>query len=268
MRKCFFICLSLLLTMTLLLYSEENEEEWKQDFASPSYGIAMLYVTIDGADDGFSDTLLLMGMDARIFMGTNVSKKGGFFSGIEVGAFFFPSDEGVSFSDSYTDSGENTFDYSPNLNYTWAMVFMTAKYGYRVEFGTEKLGFGIGGDTGIGVRLGNGEFHLSISDDDGNSHTVYWSADYEALLDIILDLNLEATVRVGTNFRVFLRGGFVVTPLGVPGGTDNSIWSNGASLLDFSDGTDSGELGILVNRYRMDFVPVIGSIRLGFILNY
>lgn len=44
---------------------------------------------IQGAGEGYSETIWLPGIDLRLFRGVNVSKRGGFFAGVEVGTLFF-----------------------------------------------------------------------------------------------------------------------------------------------------------------------------------
>ncbi|MFO7849701.1 MAG: hypothetical protein R6V67_07050, partial [Spirochaetia bacterium] len=63
-------------------------EGWKKRFASPSYGIAVAPIYIEYTNDEEkvqSDSVIAPGVQLRILQGIHVSKRGGFYTGYELG---------------------------------------------------------------------------------------------------------------------------------------------------------------------------------------
>ena len=92
MRKISLVVLVLILLAATAGFAEEKESifgEWKGKVAAPTYGFAALPINISGEDDGYEDKIWVPGLDLRIFMGTNVTKRAGFFYGLEVGTLVF-----------------------------------------------------------------------------------------------------------------------------------------------------------------------------------
>ncbi|MCK5201475.1 MAG: hypothetical protein KAR21_24145, partial [Spirochaetales bacterium] len=116
-------------------FAAEGAWEWKDNFASTTYGVAMMPVQFEGLDTGSSNTILMSGIDIRLFNGKNITKRGGFYTGTEVGLImFFSGDEG--FEDTYngTTSGSETYNVINSDSFI-GTVFVLAKYGYRLDLG-------------------------------------------------------------------------------------------------------------------------------------
>jgi len=276
MKRLISIFLIILFTGSIFqVVAEENDGgflgKWGQSFASPSYGVAVMFVTPGDRDD-FSrvmEAIPIVGIDLRIFNGTNVAKRGGFFIGYEVGAHFFPTpEEGTSISENFKDSGSNEINYTVDMNYTMSQVFLLSKYGYRLDIGFALIGLSVGIDIGIGAKLSTGNFNISSNyEDPGSYASYYWGSD-EGILDLLLDANGEAAIRLGKNFRLFLKLGAMITPVHLPGGTDGSNWFTNESTIDTSDGVNDSELSTLLDRYSINLSPVIVSMRVGFTVSY
>ncbi len=66
--------------------------QWKRNFASPTVGVTLFRANLDGrylmnVPDSEID-FPLTAAEIRIFKGVNVSKRGGFYTGVETGLFF------------------------------------------------------------------------------------------------------------------------------------------------------------------------------------
>ncbi len=80
------IFIFLLVFTSLLLAAEENGVwDWKDNFASTTYGVALLPVHFEATGTNEGNTIFLPGIDIRLFNGKNITKKGGFYTGTEVG---------------------------------------------------------------------------------------------------------------------------------------------------------------------------------------
>lgn len=80
MKRMIVTILLVVMAASPMLFGDEEGGflgEWKQDLASPTYGIALTALEIEGADGGYSETVWLPGIDLRLFRGVNVSKRGG-----------------------------------------------------------------------------------------------------------------------------------------------------------------------------------------------
>ena len=155
-KKLIVTMLLVVMAASPMLFADEGVllGEWKQNLASPTYGIAMMGLDIHSRDeDGYSETIWLPGIDLRLFRGVNVSKRGGFFAGVEVGTLFFVAPEDAS---SFTDSYPGVNDYTVKLDTIMAMVFLMAKYGYRLDLGIALGGISVGWEMGIGACIAQG----------------------------------------------------------------------------------------------------------------
>lgn len=270
-RRVVLMLLTLLLVAAPLAFSQEEGGilgVWKEQFASPTYGIALIPGTISG--DGLAARkIAIPGLDVRLFQGTNVTKRGGFFTGIELGTLFFsnkPDGKALGI-DTYSDSGSTYTDtYTPNLNYTAGMVFLLGKYGYRLDIGFALIGISAGAELGIGARLIRGDFNLSTTLD-GFTRTLTWNSSTNPA-DLFLDAAAEAAIRLGKNFRIVARLGGMLTPsfLVEP---NHDAWN--ATKDDVGGGDTNwtvGEIDALLQRYNLELFPVIITGRVGFSLSY
>jgi len=256
MKRLIVTMLLVLIAASPMLFGAEGGllGEWKQNLASPTYGIALTAIEIEGADGGYSETVWLPGIDLRLFRGVNVSKRGGFFAGVEVGTLFFVAPEdAASFQDSYTGAG----DYTVEMEAILANVFLLAKYGYRLDLGISLMGISLGWEMGIGACIAQGglDFKTQIGNDYGST-----SFSSESMgLGVMLDTALEAAVRLGKNFRLIARLGAMLTPPAFSGSDTSEFWNMGGTY----NSSDA-----LLTRYQISQHPVIPTARLGFILNY
>ena len=217
-------------------------------------------------EDGYTETIALPGIDLRLFRGVNVSKRGGFFAGVEVGTLFFVTPEDAS---SFTDTYPGVNEYTVEIETVMSMVFLMAKYGYRLDLGISLMGVSLGWELGIGARMAQGYMGLEseITDTPGglisNGSKEFYGDGMG--MGVILDTAVEAAVRLGKNFRIIARLGAMITP--------PVFTSSGDSYGNFWDLTGTADLATdsanqLVDRYTISPFPIIPTFRLGFILNY
>ena len=110
--KKLIVFIFLLVFTTMVLTAEENGVwDWKDNFASTTYGVALMPVHFEGVDTGSSNTIFLPGLDIRLFNGKNITKKGGFYTGTEVGLIMFFSGDS-EFEDTYTGSNSGSLTYT------------------------------------------------------------------------------------------------------------------------------------------------------------
>lgn len=129
------------------------------NFASTTYGVAFMPVEFYNENMDTSNTVTMTGIDIRLFNGKNITNRGGFYTGTEIGLImFFSGDE--EFEDSYTD-GTDTVEYTiVNSDSFIGTVFLMAKYGYRLDLGLKLFGISLGWEMGIGARIASGNFDL------------------------------------------------------------------------------------------------------------
>ena len=238
--------------------AEDGVWDWKDNFASTTYGVALMPVDFNNANKDTSNTVMMTGIDIRLFNGKNITTRGGFYTGTEVGVMvFFSGDE--EFSDSYTDALSNTVDYTViNSDSFIGMVFVLAKYGYRLDLGVKLFGISLGWEMGIGARIasGNFDYNADIGGDSGSRSEGYDTT----AMSMILDTAVEGSIRLGTSLRFVAKVGFVLTP----------------PLIDINDsGTpvsvaviDPGEADNILANYDVESFPVIPTARVGFIVSY
>ena len=167
MRKLTFTAVLLLFAFALAAPimaqdSAYDVEGWKKRVASPTYGLVVGFLTIKDWDGNEFDTLAIPGIELRIFNGTNVAKRGGFFVGYEVGTIFFVKDD----FDTYTlPGGAGIVDFTPNEFFA-GTLFLLSKYGYRLDLGIEAAGLSLGVEAGMGLQVSMGG--IDIQADDGS----------------------------------------------------------------------------------------------------
>ena len=198
------IIISLLFSVGAILFAQDSafeEDGWKKRFASPSYGISLLILEVQA--DGVEETIVVPGFDFRIFNGMNISKRGGFYTGYEVGAVVYGMGESDSFFVPDAGAGEN-------LHVAEVMcgsIFIMQKYGYRVDLGVSAGGVSLGAEVGIGIQAAGGT--IEIDDDDPATDSV--SADTDDPFGMLLEITAEGTLRMGQNTRLFAGLGLMVS---------------------------------------------------------
>ncbi len=237
--------------------AEGGAWEWKDHFASTTYGVALMPVDFSNHETELSEVLLMPGIDIRLFTGNNVTKRGGFYSGTEIGLITFLSiDEG--FEDTYygLDSGSVTYNVVNSDSFI-GTVFALAKYGYRLDLGVSFFGISLGWEMGIGARIASGNFDYSavIGDNEGSRSEGYDTS----AISMMLDTAVEASVRLGTSLRFVAKLGALLTPPLI------DIRSNYAGI---SDPTTDDNAGAIINSYDVESFPVIATGRVGFIISY
>jgi hypothetical protein len=247
------------------VFSQEpiSIEGWKQKTASPTYGLAFMPMKINGEAEGFSGDFWMPGIDLRIFNGTNVSKRGGFYTGTEVGVLFFlPMDpEGMSFTDEIANTADGSQSYHVSMDFMIAQVFLLAKYGYRIDLGFKFLGISLGAELGIGTCIGAGHMSLqsTINGVDGDAGF----GTTGTFLNVVLDAAVEAAIRLGQNLRFIARVGAMLTPPFMDNDTDDfGGYLPGDTIDEWND------VHNILSRYDVEFERPIISARFGFILNY
>ena len=244
MRKLTFAAVLLLFAFALAAPvlaqdSDYDVEGWKKRVASPTYGLVVGFLTMSDWDGNEIDQVAIPGIELRIFNGTNVAKRGGFFVGYEVGTIFFVKDDFDTYS---FDSG--TIELTPNEFFA-GTLFLLSKYGYRLDLGIEAAGLSLGVEAGMGLQLSMGGIDIS----DGTNEE--WIQIY-APFSLVLDAAAEAAFRLGQNFRLFGRLGVMVMPGLVEWGTDD---------INYPSAEPS-------NGFTGEMSPANVNFRLGFALNY
>ncbi|GEM_PF-2909841 len=249
------------------------EAEWKQNFASPSYGLVIFPSRIErnwiqGVDSGLEEqSFLTPAVDLRIFRGVNVSRRGGFYSGVEAGALIF-----VPMSQSFTDSvtihtfqaGDVTFsDFNFNLEVNGGIVFLMAKYGLRIDIGPALFGLGLGADLGMGASLYSGGFELYAGDRDEGVSTS-WGAS-GASMGLIVNSGVEGALRLGRNFRFFANAGVIIVPVSYP---NNQTWEENQWVLDDQNPSPRDLQRYALSNYNVNIDAFGFGARFGFVLNY
>ncbi|KPJ86656.1 MAG: hypothetical protein AMS17_11435 [Spirochaetes bacterium DG_61] len=90
-----------------------------------------------------------------------------------------------------------------------------------------------------------------------------------AIMGLIVDLNGEGAIRLGKNFRFFLKAGFIIAPIELPDNRwDEYQWvavddSGGATWI-----TDEDRQRYLLSQYRVSLDAFGFGARVGFALNF
>lgn len=210
-------------------------EGWKKRVAAPTYGVVVGTLSLRNEAGDELDTLSVPGFEMRIFNGTNVAKRGGFFVGYEVGTIFFMMSE----SDTYTVS-----DGEVSLSDFFAgTLFVLSKYGYRVDLGLKAVGVSLGVEAGMGLQVSMGGVDVVLPDSFEDDST--WVEVY-APFSLVLDAAGEAAFRLGQNFRLFARAGVMVMP----------------QLVEINRGNTG------LSDFKGEVFPALPNFRVGFALNY
>ena len=186
MKKFFVVAVTVIVVLSIssAVFAQDNafaEDGWKKRFSSPSYGLSLMMLNVSD-DNGLEETILVPGFDFRILNGTNISKRGGFYTGYEVGATIYHLGESDSF-------------------------YIMQKYGYRLDLGAKAGGISIGTEIGIGIQVGGGDYE--VVDDSDEDNTISGGTDNP--LGMLLELTLEGSLRMGQNKRLFAGLGVMVS---------------------------------------------------------
>lgn len=246
--------------------------QWKRNFASPTVGVTLFRANLDGrylmnVPDSEID-FPLTAAEIRIFKGVNVSKRGGFYTGVETGLFFMQNVNELTFPES--NLGEM------HLNYQAGLVFLMAKFGLRMDIGIALFGVSLGGEIGIGGTMFSGGFDFSTTSTSGEE-IMEGYGNAAANMGVIADASVEGAIRLGKNFRLVAKAGVVAAPIDserkdsdfyyqyTNQGDYSSGWYwNGIPLTDGSD----DEKRAILNNYQVEIDPFAIDLRVGFILNF
>ena len=149
-------------------------------------------------------------------------------------------------------------------------VYLLAKYGYRLDIGFAFFGISAGAEVGIGARVVDGHIRMETSGvgGDDNFGQVEWLPSNP--FGIVADVAVEASVRLGPNFRFVVRPGFMTTFLGFTK-PDDSVYQDNADDLRSAAGNagvwDSPEVQALMEGYNVNFERIILTGRVGFSLS-
>jgi hypothetical protein len=217
-----------------------EEEGWKKRVASPTYGA--VFGLLNFTDDEGNDlgSLTIPGIEFRIFNGTNVGKRGGFFVGYEVGTIIFLASDTETFPARY--GGTDTEAKISELFV--GTLFLMSKYGYRADLGIKAAGLSLGAELGMGIQMSMGGADLYYEDSGGTGYEPWVEVSFP--FSLLLEAAGEATFRLGQNFRLFARAGAMVMP----------------SFFDI----DEGSTGL--SNLDGEFLPIYPNLRVGFSLNY
>ncbi|MFW6138405.1 MAG: hypothetical protein ACOC7U_04445 [Spirochaetota bacterium] len=272
--------------------------EWKGQFASPTYGLALFHGRLEDGWYGHPETIQdeerempATAMDLRIFRGVNVSRRGGFYTGVEAGLLFLAPFVQPAFY-------EPTLGEDMYFEYNGGLVFLMAKYGLRADIGISLVGISLGLELGMGETLFAGGFNLYTGSQDDRTGEVGWGSD-AATMGLILDVAGEGAIRLGKNFRLIAKLGVMAAPLFTPGNTareDYDVWydsTNNVTMIspvwdqyayaydelidtnpDNKDQSFIDKYGeweakrAILSRYNVEIEPWALDMRVGFALNF
>ena len=294
MKKAMFLVLVvMIMTVPVIGFSQTEKEleqarswlgQWKRNFASPTYGVTLFKGRLEGGwynwenaipdeDRNFPATA----MEFRIFRGVNVSKRGGFYTGVETGVLFLAPFADISFY-------EPTMGEDMHLEYTGGLVFLMAKYGLRLDIGLAIFGVSLGAELGMGGTLFAGGFEFYTGSREDRFASYGWGTSM-ANMGLIMDTALEGALRLGKNFRLVTKLGFMGAPISVPesrGWEEYSVWSdeNGNVVVypswavnepNFGGITDPNDREFqrgVMSTYDVELDPFALDFRFGFVLNF
>jgi hypothetical protein len=256
---------------------EQDLGQWNRNFLSPAYGVALFRAEIrqrgiPGVISSFVDEeILVTAADLRVFRGVNVSKRNGFYTGVEAGAFIFLP-VAHSFSDDVTveDPGyppvppgwvSGPFDFKAAPY--GGLFFLMAKYGLRTDVGKQNKGIGAGLELGAGGSIYTGGFDLWMGDKDNPSVQVD-AGSTETKISLIVDASAECSFRVGKNSRLFAKGSVMIMPLTFEGGQLSSV----TVMNDGVSNTDPQYFEYALRNYELEYLPFVYGLRVGFTLSF
>lgn len=253
--------------------------KWKRNVASPSYGLMLFHGRVRPVQTTIfsspmtDEGILLQGVDMRFFIGKNVSRRGGFYSGIESGLFtyisgLFPG--AASFTDNVSvydpDGTWGPSLYEARVNVDGAFVFLMGKYGLRFDTGSPLYGLSFGVEMGAGGGIRSGGVRLFV----GDRHDPVAEADLGggAEVSLIADAALEASLRMGRNFRLIGKLGLIILPLKYapwdPANVDQGVVTD----ADTSPASSEEYMRYALQHYVLEMDTFAYELRLGFALSF
>jgi len=286
MRKVIFLLIAaFVLILPVLVFAQSDKEveqakswlgQWKRNYASPTYGMTFFHgnLEVNGyLPNRISDNkgeFSITAVDLRIFRGVNVSKRGGFYTGVETGVLFLAPFEETSFFE--PNLGEKMY-----LDYTGGLVFLMAKYGLRIDLGISLFGVSLGAEVGMGGTLFSGGFDFYTGSSDNRTADVGFGTD-RAAMGLILDTALEGAIRIGKNFRIVAKAGILAAPIPMPRSDEkDNYWFDEQGNAHYTwDTNDSNAITLgseeykraVMSQYGINIDPFAIDVRIGFVLNF
>jgi hypothetical protein len=278
-RGVLFLSLILIASVPLVSLAQEQEDPaennyglWRRNFAAPSYGVAVFgaqvhWEGLPNTSSSFNEgRFTVPAIDLRVFKGTNVSRRGGFYTGVEVGALIYMPVSDETFSDEVTIDDTMTGDgtwvdpYDFTVEVYGGTVFLMMKYGLRIDLGPSLFGLSGGFELGAGAALQSGGFRVmsDIAEQESHSETV--------ALNLIVEPSLEGAIRLGRNFRLFIKVGAVVMPSIVQ--REKQIDTYVIDETNAGPNSPEDYRRYTLQGYKVDMDSVGGTLRLGFSLNF
>jgi hypothetical protein len=264
--------------LPLLTLAQEQEDPaespyglWKRNFASPTYGVTVFNARVEwkGLESTQSDfnrrEFIVPAIDLRIFRGVSVSRRGGFYMGVEVGTLILIPVTSRSFSDTViVDDFSAPYTYNSglfnfNVEVSGGSVFVMMKYGLRYDFGSSLLGFSVGFELGSGAALQTSGYRIvtETAEQDSGSD--------EISFNLIVEPSAEFGLRMGRNFRFLAKAGVIVMPSIVRHEKmyDNYVLNDGATI-----NSDDDYLRFAIQGYDVELGSIGFDVRAGFALNF
>jgi hypothetical protein len=280
MKRGVLIALLLLFTAFPLVSLAQDQEDpaespyglWKRNFASPTYGVTVFNARVewkglDATQSSFNrGEFIVPAIDFRIFKAVNVSRRGGFYTGVEVGTLILLPITSKRFNDVITvDDISAPYTYGPNaINFDVEVyggaVFIMMKYGLRYDFGSSLRGFSLGFELGSGAALQVVGYRIVVSDNVDED-----SGSDEVAFNFVVEPSAEFGIRMGRNFRFLVKGGVIIMPALMRRDRmyDNNVLNDGATVNG-----DEEYLRYALQGYDVELGSVGFDLRVGFALNF
>lgn len=246
----------------------------EEEFCRAELRACIFFARVDGESGVLKDEareFIVPAVDLRIFRGVNVSKRGGFYTGIETGVLIFaaPGEVNMFYDEPYywPDVGFYTTGLDFGAKMEGGLVFLMAKYGLRMDVGIALIGASFGLEAGAEASLFSGCYRFFTGGPKDTTVDVS-SGSSAAIMGLIVDINAEGALRFGKNFRLFAKAGIMIAPIDLP---DNR-WDE-YEYIASADGLepwvgDNDRHRYLLSKYGMDLDPFGLGARVGFSLNF
>jgi hypothetical protein len=241
---------------------------WKRNYASPTYGVAIFSARVKNKGIPSTSGTFQEGefnvpaLDIRIMKGTNVSKRGGFYTGVEVGAIILiPASDEVFFDDVVVDDPTDSpypDAYTFNVEVFGGSVFIMMKYGLRIDLGPSLFGLSAGFELGAGASLQAGGYRIVSDIAESDSGTE------EVSLNLMVEPSLELAIRLGRNFRLMSKINVLVMPTVIQRQKEIDTYV----LDNVGPHTPEDYRRYALQQYEVELGSVGYGIRLGFAVNF